>query len=247
MATIVIYQSIKHHMAPQSDFNLQCSLPHGRNLSNNEIDVWELKSARRGLRNLKTLLEGQPMLDLLAKQIEEGDAYFKSIIARSNGQFKESRVDFSAKVISSSQFMEWFTGVDVKGICKDTRRPYLDIMAPAHPEHYSLGSYPLGIVETIGDHICRVRIEMIPEIPDLVLEYGDPAYEKKHAVTCSLDDGATFFYGFQEFQDIEDGFDLRMRIIFPAASPQIVFYEYNEHLAIEFRSFIAAAYESLRG
>ena len=220
-------------------------MANGRNISNSEIDAWELRVARRGLGNLKTLLEGQPMLDLLAKQIEEGDAYFKSIIAKSDGHFKESRVDFSAKGITSSQFVEWFTGGHAEATSQGTRRTYLDIMAPAHPEHYSLGPYPLGIVETIGQHICRVRIEMTAEVPDLVLEYGDPAFDKKLAVTCSLDDGTLFFYGFQEFQDTDDGFDLRMRIIFPAASPQILFDEHNEHLAIEFRSFITAAYESL--
>ncbi|KAJ5974796.1 hypothetical protein N7481_008503 [Penicillium waksmanii] len=234
-------------MASRSAFSLQCSLPNGRNVSNSEIDAWELKVARRGLQNLKTLLEGQPMLDLLAKQIEEGDAYFKDIIARSNGQFKESRVDFSANGITSSQFLEWFTGVDASGKSVGTRHPYLDNMAPAHPEHYSLGPYPLGIVENIGQHICRVRIEITAEIPDFVLEYGNSAYDKKLAVTCYLDDGTIFFYGFQEFQDRENGFDFRMRIIFPVASPQILIDEHTEHLAIEFRSFIAAAYESLHG
>lgn len=234
-------------MASRPAFSLQCSLPNGPNLSTSEIDAWELKVARRGLQNLKTLLEGKPMLDLLAKQIEEGDAYFKDIIARSNGQFKESRVDFSANGITSSQFLEWFTGMDAKGTSEGTRRTYLDVMAPAHPEHYSLGPYPLGIVETIGQHICRVRIETTAEVPDFVLKYGDPAFGKKQAVTCYLDDGTIFFYGFQEFRDSEVGFDLRMRIIFPAASPQILFDEHNEHLAIEFRSFIAAAYESLHG
>lgn len=46
--------------------------------------------------------------------------------------------------------MEWFIGMDAKGISEGTRRPYLDMMAPAHPEHYSLGPYPLGIIETVG-------------------------------------------------------------------------------------------------
>ncbi|KAE8320587.1 hypothetical protein BDV39DRAFT_198349 [Aspergillus sergii] len=190
----------------------QCSLPNGRNLSAGEIDAWGLKAARRGLRNLETLLEGQPMLDLLAEQIEEGDAYFKRI--------------------TSCQFVEWFIGMDAKGTSEGTRRPYLDMMAPAHPEHYSLGPYPLGIVETVLD---------------LVLEYGDPAYDKKLVVTWSLEDRTTFFYSFQEFPDREDGLNLRMRIIFPAASPQILFDEHNEHLAIEFKSFIKVAYERLHG
>ena len=231
-------------MTPQAGGSLQCSLPNGRIVSTSEIDAWELKAARRGLQNLKTLLEGQPMLDLLARQIEEGDIYFKSLIAKSNGQYKESRVDLSVKGISSSQFLEWFKIVDAKGTPDGMRRFYLDIMAPAHPEHYALGPYPIGIVETIGQHICRVRIDNTVEVPVFVRDYGDPSYDKKLPVTCYLDDGTVFFYGFQEIRDTEDGCDFRIRIIFPAASPQILFDEHTEHLAIEFRSWIMAASKS---
>lgn len=231
-------------MNSQPGASLQCSLPNGQKLSTGEIDAWELKAARRGLQNLKTLLEGQPMLDLLAKQIEEGDTYFKSLIAESNGQFKESRVDFRAKGITSSQFLEWFKIVDAKETPDTIRRFYLDIMAPAHPEHYAPGPYPVGIVETIGQHICRVRIDNTVEVPQFVRGYGDSTYDKKLPVTCYLDDGTVFFYGFQELRDTEHGCDFRFRIIFPAASPQILFDEHTEHLAIEFRSWIVAVSES---
>ena len=231
-------------MGPRSKVPLQCSLPNGRNISTGEVDAWELKAARRGLQNLKTLLEGQPMLDLLAKQIEEGDTYFKGLIVKSKGQFKESRVDFMAKGITSSQFLDWFKLIDVKETADGKRRFYLDVMAPAHPEHYALGPYPIGIVETIGQHICRVRIDNIVEVPEFVRDYGDSTFDKKLPVTCYLDDGTIFFYGFQELRDTEDGCNFRFRIIFPAASPQILFDEHTEHLAIEFRSWIAAALES---
>ena len=184
------------------------------------------------------------MLDLLAKQMEEGDNYFKGLIAKSKGQFKESRVDIKAKGITSSQFLEWFKEVDAKETSERKRRFYLDIMAPAHPEHYALGPYPIGIVETIGQHICRVRIDNAAEVPDFVREYGDPTYDKKLPVTCYLNDGTLFFYGFQELRDSEDGCEFRFRILFPAASPQLLFDEHTEHLAIEFRSWIAAAFES---
>ena len=81
-------------------------------------------------------------------------------------------------------------------------------------------------------------------MPDFVREFGDPAFEYKLPVTCYLDDGTVFFYGFSEIRDTEDGCDFRFRIIFPAASPQILFDEHTEHLAIEFRSWIAAAFRS---
>ena len=231
-------------MASRPGFSIECSLPNGQAVSAGEVDAWELKAARRGLQNLKTLLEEQPMLDLLAKQMDEADTYFKDLIARSNGQFKESRVDFKAKGITSSQFMKWFEGVAPKETPETRRRFFLNTMAPAHPEHYALGPYPIGIVETIGQHICRVRIDNVVEVPKFVRQYGDPTYDKKLPVTCYLDDGTLFFYGFQEIRDSEDGCDFRFRILFPAASPQILFDEHTEHLAIEFRQFIATAFES---
>lgn len=237
-----------HNMTSQSGISLQCSLPDGRNLSSGEIDAWELRAARRGLLNLKTLLQGQPMLDLLAEQIQAGDLYFKDLIAKSNGQFNESRIDFGIEGISSSQFLAWFKSnmVEANTTPDGLRRYYLDMMAPAHPEHYSLGPYPMGVVETIGEQVCRVRIDTSADVPQLVRDYGDASFDKKLPVTCYLDDGTTFFYGFQELRDTETGFDFRIRIIFPAASPQILFDEHTEHLAIEFRSWIVAAVESYR-
>ncbi|KAK0863524.1 hypothetical protein LTR87_016159 [Friedmanniomyces endolithicus] len=224
-------------MASQPGFSLECSLPTGEVLSPGEVDAWELKAARRGLQNLKTLLEGQAMLDLLTKQIEEGDAYFKGIIAKSKGQFNESRIDFKAIGITSSQFLKWQTN-------NGRRQFFLDSMAPAHPEHYALGPYPMGIVETIGNHICRVRVDNVVEVPDFVKAYGDASYNNKMPVTGFLDDGTLFFYGFQELRDTDDGCDFRFQIIFPAAAPPVLFDEHAENLAIEFRSWIATAFES---
>ncbi|KAK3676565.1 hypothetical protein LTR78_003339 [Recurvomyces mirabilis] len=231
-------------MASRHGFSLQCSLPTGKVLSAGEVDAWELKAARRGLKNLKTLLEGQAMLDLLTKQIEESDAYFKAIIAKSKGQFNESRIDFKAKGITSSQFLEWFKVIGGRQTTEGRRQFFLDTMAPAHPEHYALGPYPMGIIETIGLHVCRLRVDNAVEVPDFVKAYGDASYGKKLPVTGFLDDGTLFFYGFQELRDTDDGCDFRFRIIFPAAAPQDLFDEHTEHLAIEFRSWIATAFES---
>ena len=233
-----------HEMASQPGFSLECSLPNGEIRSASEVDAWELKAARRGFGNLKTLLEGQPMLDLLAKQIEEGDRYFKGLVEASDGQFKESRIDFKAKGITSSQFTQWFADLVGKETTESKRHLYLDIMAPAHPEHYALGPYPIGIVETIGRHLCRVRIDNVADVPDFVKHYGDPTYHTKLPVAGYLDDGTLFFYGFQELRDFAEGCDFRFRILFPAASPQLLIDEHTEHLAIEFRHWIVAVFNS---
>ncbi|MCJ1431956.1 hypothetical protein MMC27_001312 [Xylographa pallens] len=163
---------------------------------------------------------------------------------QSNRQFKESRVDLSTKGVKASHFLECFKNVDSKDTPEQCQRFFLDIMAPAHPEHYALGPYPIGIVETIGQHMCRVRVDNKVEVPEWVKEYGDSTFPTKLLVAGYLDDGTIFFYGYQEIRDVEDGCDFRFRIIFPAASPQILFDEHTEHLAIEFQHWIAAAYEN---
>lgn len=47
------------------------------------------------------------MLDLLAKQIEEADAYYKTLVFASNVQYKESRIDPKVKGITSAHFLAW--------------------------------------------------------------------------------------------------------------------------------------------
>ncbi|KAI8888331.1 hypothetical protein K501DRAFT_282837 [Backusella circina FSU 941] len=230
-------------MSSPPALSMNYSWPNGPIVHDNEVDSWELKASRRALRNLKTLLAGQPMLDLLRNQIEEADAYYKDIIAKSNGQYKESRIDLQAKGISLAQFMAWW-----KVWMAELQNPeikqkvFLDTMVPAHPEHYTLPSYGAGIVETIGEHVARVEIKPCMDPPDFVKAYGDPTYTHLPAIG-TLEDGSILFYILQEIRDSEDGCDFRLRLIFPAAAPQVFFDEHAQHLAIEFRSFINTAFE----
>lgn len=235
-------------MASPQGLSIECCHPNGQAITSGEIDAWELKAARRALRNLKTLLEGQPMLDLIDKQMQEADNYYRDLIAKSNKKFKESRIDLKAHGLTSAQFLEWFREWinDVK-TPEGKRRVFLNDIAPAHPEHYAIPPYPAGIIETIGGHVGRVRIEPGATLPDFVNEeYGDPTYRTKLTGTAYLDDGSLFFHLFQELRDSEDGCDFRLRILYPAASPQSLLDEHSEHLAVEFRSFLTAAYERHR-
>ncbi|KAF9903473.1 hypothetical protein EC991_003801 [Linnemannia zychae] len=229
-------------MSTPAGLTLNYSWPSGRTVDTNEVDSWELKASRRALRNLKTLLAGQPMLDLLKDQIEEADAYYKDVITKSNGQYRESRIDLKAKGISLAQFMEWW-----KVWQTDLQNPeikqnvFLDTMVPAHPEHYALPPYKSGIVETIGEHVARVLIQPCANPPDFVKAYGDPTFLHLSAIG-TLHDGSILFYILQELRDSDEGCDFHLRLIFPAAAPEVFFEEHAEHLAVEFRSFISTAY-----
>ncbi|CAM0138673.1 hypothetical protein VKS41_008404 [Umbelopsis sp. WA50703] len=230
-------------MSSPPALSLEYSWPNGQTVENNEVDSWELKASRRALRNLKSLLAGQPMLDLLQYQIEVADAYYKDIIAKSNGQYRESRIDLKAKGITFVQFMEWWKVWMVELQKPDIKQKvFFDTMVPAHPEHYALPPYNSGIVETIGEHIARVHIQPCVNPPDFVREYGDPTYQHLPAVG-TLNDGSILFYILQEIRDSEEGCDFRLRLLFPDAAPQVFFDEHAEHLAVEFRSFINTAFE----
>ncbi|KAI9276483.1 hypothetical protein BC943DRAFT_332889 [Umbelopsis sp. AD052] len=230
-------------MSPSTTLSIEYSWPNGQTVKTSEVDSWELKASRRALKNLKSLLVGQPMLDLLQSQIEAADVYFKDIIEKSDGQYKESRIDLQAKGITLAQFMEWWKVWMVDLQKPETKKQvFLDTMVPAHPEHYTLSPYQSGVVETIGEHIARVQINPCFNPPDFVKEYGDPTYQHLPAIG-TLDDGSILFYILQEIRDSEEGCDFRLRLLFPAAAPQVFFDEHAEHLAVEFRSFINTAFE----
>lgn len=230
-------------MSSPPNLSLTYSHPNGEAISTASIDSWELKASRRALKNLKTLLSNQQMLDLLAPEIAKADAYYKSIIAKSNNEFKESRIDLQARGLKVAHFMawweEWMSDLQDPETKHET---FLETMVPAHPEHYALPPYPSGVVETIGEHIARVQIRPIVNPPEFVRAYGDPSYMPLSAVG-TLDDGSVLFYILQELRDCEGGSEFRLRLLFPAAAPQVFSDEHAEHLAVEFRSFINLAFE----
>jgi hypothetical protein len=223
--------------------SLRYSRPNREAVNTSDIDSWELKASRRALKTLKTLLSNQAMLSLLAPSIEEADIYYKTIIAQSHGKYKESRIDLKAHGLKVSHFMdwwrEWMADLQNPAIKQKT---FLETMVPAHPEHYALPPYPSGVVETIGEHIARVQIKPIFDPPGFVSAHGDASFQPLSAIG-TLDDGSVLFYILQELRDCDEGSEFRLRLLFPAAAPQVFFDEHAEHLAVEFRSFVNSAFE----
>ena len=109
---------------------------NGNPVATSDIDSWELKASRRALKTLKSLLSNKTMLDLLRPAIEEADIYYKNIINRSNGEYKESRIDLKARGLKVADFMDWWRDwmTDLQNP-EIKQKTFLETMVPAHPEH----------------------------------------------------------------------------------------------------------------
>ena len=69
----------------------------GRTVDEQTVDQWELKAATRALNNLRTLGAGKPLTELLRDQIDVGDNFHRSLIASSDGTFRESRTELRVR------------------------------------------------------------------------------------------------------------------------------------------------------
>jgi hypothetical protein len=203
------------------------------------VDAWELKAARRALMNLRTLLHGQPMLDLLKGQIEEANRYYSSIVAASEGQYRECRVDIVAEGLTATEFVGWFA----ESMAMDADIAAIERTYPAHPEHYLQPVDP-GIVEVIGGRPANLRMEFVADHADLpagISQLAHPDYPFKLTMAVSLQDGTNFAYVLHELRDTSAGCDIILRVMWPAASPDDFFDEHSEHFSIEFRNWLHAA------
>ncbi|MCJ1401590.1 hypothetical protein MMC11_004806 [Xylographa trunciseda] len=198
-----------------------------------DVDFWELRASRRALANLKTLLYGTPMLDLVKAQCEQGDVYFKSLLAASQDRWHECRADMHVHGVGVRDVMD----ARKKLLAMNERDRALRTLLPAHPEHYAKPACEgqEGVIEVIGEHMMSLRMVVTDDVPDFVHAYADPAYPFKKPTVVKLQDGTTAYYILHEFRDVEDGCKLRLRVVFPAAAPEIMFSEHAEHMAVEFR------------
>lgn len=210
----------------------------GRTVDESVVDHWELKAARRALRNLKAVAGGQVMMDLLAGQIEEGDRFHQDIVAASGGGYRESRTEFAVRGLSGTELAEWFRGQAATGRFQDKA-----LLLNAHPEHYvEPPEYPGGMVETIGGRLTRFRVAVAKELPAAVAAYLDAAYPVSLMnAELTLDDGTPFAYCLHQARDTDTGADVVVRVVYPAAAPDSMIEGHCEHLAIEFRSWIRNA------
>jgi len=163
-------------IATDQGLTINAKTIHGR-VDDRGIDAWELKAARRALTNLKELLYGPPMRELLNAQIEEADKNLKQYLAASNGEFRQTQVIVTAAGITMAAFFPTLRAAlsAVDGSPEHLRQVAIDLLFPMHPEHYALPPYR-GVVETMGGIPTRSRVMVVNEAPDFVTRYADESY-----------------------------------------------------------------------
>lgn len=216
------------------------------------IDEWELKASRRILANLRTLLLGRPMQDLIEEQVEESDRDMKEYVAKSNGEFTGTQVMVNIAGLQIAEFMPTLRGLmgGAAGSDDEVRQASIEGAFPAHPEHYAMlaGGRP-GVIETMGGLPTRSYPAFVrPEdVPSFVSDLIDSSYDLSTVGSATLQDGTIFSYVLQEYKDTPTGMEASLRIWYPAACPPAFVEEHTEHYTVEFRNGARMAAAALRG
>lgn len=214
------------------------------NVDDTGIDGWELAASRRALDNLRTLLHGRPMLDLLAEQIEEAERLHKQYLKASHGEFTAAHTILRVDGISLADFFGQGSGVteDVKPgeFTPEARKTYtFDRFFQMHPEHYAFGDDYFGGVETMGG--IPTRSEVRPagddvEVPSFVTDLIDDSYPIRNVGYGRLLDGTFHSWALQMYKDTETGIEANLRAFYPAACPPEYVDGHTRHFAVEFRN-----------
>jgi hypothetical protein len=204
------------------------------------IDDYELFYARRALDRFRARLGRQGLLDLLAADIEEGNAFLRECALASGGEFQAGTTVLQARGLTSGEFLAWMDAA----FAADDSRPLL----AAHPEHYVMGTEELGarVVENIGPHVCSfymggwgtAEMAWADDAAELLPESEFP---RKMSSNLFLEDGTVVGRALIQFGDTADGFTANLTVYFPTACPQEVLEHHMRHYAVEFRNWIIAA------
>ncbi|MGW0786606.1 hypothetical protein [Streptomyces sp. NPDC002913] len=204
------------------------------------IDDFELFYARRALDRFRRRLGRQGLLDLLAADIEEGNAFLRESARASDGIFKAGTTVLATRGLSSSAFMAWME----KAFAGDE-----NALLAAHPEHYVMAPGADGafnVVENIGPHVCSFYMggwgtEAMAWAVDADELLPESEYPHKMSSNLFLDDGTVVGRALTQFGDTADGFSASLTVYVPAACPQDVLEHHLRHYAVEFRNWIIAA------
>jgi hypothetical protein len=220
---------------------------HGH-ADDDRLDHWELEASRRALGNLRTLLYGQPMLDLIGEQLDEHDKVFRGYWEASDDQWSECHVTLQASGITLGQALPAIAesmaamGEGVDGGFDAKRDAVESVIFPIHPEHYSVME-GLGGIETMGGIPCRNMLFRVPpeDVPDWIAQLKDPSYAVSNVGRSELVDGTPHTWTLQQMKDTADGVEFDLRVWYPAACPPAYVEEHAQHFPIEVRGLLRLA------
>ncbi|GHE25168.1 hypothetical protein GCM10018781_76250 [Kitasatospora indigofera] len=203
------------------------------------IDDFELFYARRALDRFRTLLGRKGLLDLLAADIEEGNAFLRESARTSGGSFKAGTTVLATKGLTSAAFLAWMD----EAFAGDERA-----LLMAHPEHYVMGTDSVGarVVENIGPHIADFSMggwgtDAMAWAEDAAELLPESEFPRKMSSNLFLADGTVVGRALIQFGDTADGFTANLTVYFPVTCPDDVLDHHLRHYAVEFRNWIVAA------
>lgn len=208
------------------------------------IDEWELEASRRMLANLRELLMGAKMLDLIAGQLDEHDHRMKEYVAASNGEFAECKVVLTAKGMTLREFIPIMQEqmIAITSTDPEVKRAWkTSSLFPMHPEHYHFLDDTFGGIETMGGTPLVDFLERTEEGPDWIMQLRDPAYPLQQMAKTRGRDGIPQFWTLQQFRETDDGLEAVLRVFYPAACPPAYVEEHAQHFSVEYRNVIRLA------
>ncbi|WP_405010031.1 hypothetical protein [Kitasatospora sp. NBC_01539] len=205
-----------------------------------DIDDLELFYARRALARFRARLGRQGLLDLLAADIEEGNASLRESALASDGSFRGGTTVLATQGdLKASEFLVWM----------DEAFADENVLLAAHPEHYSITNQADGlvhVVENVGPHVSSFYLggwgtEAMAWAADADERLPEADFPHKQATNLFLADGTIIGRVLIQFGDTEDGFTSSLSVYMPTACPQDVLEHHLRHFAIEFKNWITAA------
>ncbi|MFE6365798.1 hypothetical protein ACFVP3_38185 [Streptomyces sp. NPDC057806] len=203
------------------------------------IDDFELFYARRALSRFRARLGRQGLLDLLAADIDEGNAFLRASARDSGGTFTGGTTVLRTRGLRAGEFLSWM----------NTAFADENVLLAAQPEHYVMVNEADGtvnVVENIGPHICSFYLgdwaaeamAWSADAPELLPQAEFP-YKK--ATNLFLADGTIVGRVLIQFGDTEEGFTSNLTVYLPTSCGDDVLDHHLRHFAVEFRNWILAA------
>jgi hypothetical protein len=199
------------------------------------VQEYELAFARRALGKLKSRLGADGLRKLLAPDIEESDARWSRWLAESAGAFRPAMTVIHVSGLTASEFAAYFDSI------RDDEPRLLD----GHPEHFVVirTSDGFDVIENLGRWVSQRYVHFTTE--DDAVDELLPDFPIRMVGFTTGPDGEVNAHLLHQMRETSDGFEARLSLYLPASTPDDVFEEHRQHLAVEFANWTAVAAHEL--